>query len=117
MSRGRRRALWTVGSLAALLLMVFAWAYFTLESEWFFDKVRRAMITTVETATGGRVEIGGFRFDRGHFTAGWGVRPARTEPPAPRCPRVLGQGGPGDLAHQAERRHPVARSPSRACTS
>src|SRR4051794_38411898 len=27
------------------------------------------MITTVETATGGRVEIGGFRFDRAHFTA------------------------------------------------
>ena len=41
MTRRRRRALWVVASLAALLLGVFVWAWFTLESEWFFDKVRR----------------------------------------------------------------------------
>ena len=34
-----------------------------MQTAWFFDKVRTAIINTVETATGGRVELASFRFD------------------------------------------------------
>ena len=69
MSRRRRFLLRFTGAFAALLLILLVWGYFTLDSEWFFDQVRTRLIATVENATGGRVEIGGFRFDRSHFTA------------------------------------------------
>jgi len=34
----------------------------TLRSPWFYEKVRHRLVETIETATGGRVEIGSFRF-------------------------------------------------------
>ena len=34
-----------------------------LRSDWFHEKVRARIVETVETATGGRVELGGFQFD------------------------------------------------------
>lgn len=69
MSRRRRMALYLAGGAAALLAVLLAWGYFTLQSQWFFDLVRARLIATVEKATGGRVEIAAFRFDRAHFTA------------------------------------------------
>jgi translocation and assembly module TamB len=49
--------------LAGLVLIAGISLVFILQSTWFFEKVRRAIIDTVETATGGRVEIASFRFD------------------------------------------------------
>ena len=34
-----------------------------VRSHWFFERVRARLVSTVETATGGRVEIGSFGFD------------------------------------------------------
>jgi translocation and assembly module TamB len=69
LTRGRRILLRTMFIGIALAVVLGFWVYVTLESEWFFDQVRTRIIATVEKATGGRVEIGGFRFDRSHFTA------------------------------------------------
>jgi translocation and assembly module TamB len=80
-------------ALAALVAILLVWGYFTLESEWFFSKVRTRIIGVVETATGGRVELGGFRFDRSHFTVELrefvlhGTEPA-SKPPLFRAGRV-----------------------------
>src|SRR5436309_9400582 len=92
-SRRHRLLLRIAGGFVALLLILVVWAWFTLDSEWFYDRVRRAMTATVETATGGRVEIGGFRLDRGRFTAEvkefvlHGTEPA-TKPPLFRASSV-----------------------------
>lgn len=50
------------GFLALLALLALA-VVVTLQSDWFYNKVRQRIVGTVETATGGRVEIGAFRFD------------------------------------------------------
>jgi translocation and assembly module TamB len=56
-------------AIASLIAILTVAVYLTLDSEWFFDKVRTKLIAVVETATGGRVEIGAFRFDRRTLTA------------------------------------------------
>ena len=38
-------------------------AVLVLRSAWFYEKVRERVVSTVETATGGRVEAGSFQFD------------------------------------------------------
>jgi translocation and assembly module TamB len=60
----RRRILWRLllGAVGLLLVLVVA-GFFVIRSPWFFGLVRTKIITTVETATGGRVEIDAFRFD------------------------------------------------------
>ena len=59
----RRRIAWiAAGGLAGLALVVVA-AVLVLRSAWFYEKVRQRVVSTVETATGGRVEIGAFQFD------------------------------------------------------
>ena len=69
MTRRRRIILRIAAGLTAFVLLLAAGVYFVLQSDWFFDQVRRRIVATVETATGGRVEIGSFHFDRAHFTA------------------------------------------------
>ncbi|HXA49770.1 MAG TPA: hypothetical protein VNV86_05680, partial [Candidatus Acidoferrum sp.] len=69
MSRRRRILLWVAAAIASLIVILAAAVYFALDSEWFFNKVRTKLIAVVETATGGRVEIGAFRFDRRTLTA------------------------------------------------
>ncbi len=59
----RRRILWTLAALCALILFVAVNAYFILQSTWFYDQVRQKLITTVESATGGRVELASFHFN------------------------------------------------------
>ncbi len=60
----RRRIAWVVlGSLAAIVLLGLAGGILVLRSDWFHEKVRARIISTVETATGGRAEVGDFRFD------------------------------------------------------
>jgi len=59
----RRRIAWIgAGGLAGLAL-VFVAAVLVLRSAWFNEKVRERVVSTVETATGGRVEAGSFQFD------------------------------------------------------
>ena len=38
-------------------------AVLVLRSDWFREKIRQRMVAEVEKATGGRTEIGAFRFD------------------------------------------------------
>src|SRR6266516_2097665 len=60
----RRRILWIgAAALAALVLGAFLTALAVLRSDWFYRKVRAGLVDTVQTATGGRAELGGFRFD------------------------------------------------------
>lgn len=60
----RQRIAWMVfGSLAAILVLALAGGILVLRSAWFHEKVRARIISTIETATGGRAELGSFRFD------------------------------------------------------
>ena len=60
----RRRFAWAVaGGLAGVAAIAVVTAVLVVRSNWFFEKVRTQMVATVETATGGRVEIGSFAFD------------------------------------------------------
>ena len=60
----RRRIAWIgAGALAGLALAVVVAAVLVLRSGWFNEKVRERVVSTVETATGGRVEVGSFQFD------------------------------------------------------
>jgi translocation and assembly module TamB len=69
MSRGHKWILWILGGGAAFLLLLTAAAVVVLQSQWFYDRVRRGIVETVETATGGRVEIGACRLDWRHLRA------------------------------------------------
>jgi translocation and assembly module TamB len=59
----RKIALIGAGAAAGLLLVIVAAGVLVLQSGWFHEKVRQALIDNVESATGGRVEIGSFQFD------------------------------------------------------
>jgi translocation and assembly module TamB len=63
MSRRKRILLRIALGLVLLAVIAAINVVFILQSAWFFDKVRQTMVATVETATGGRVEIGRFWFD------------------------------------------------------
>lgn len=68
MSRARRIAR-IVCSLAGALLLAAFLLVMTVSSPWFYGKVRNWIANTLETATGGRVEIGSFAFDWRHLRA------------------------------------------------
>jgi len=60
----RRRIVWiAAGGLAGLALGLVVAAILVVRSAWFNEKVRARVVSTVETATGGRVEAGSFQFD------------------------------------------------------
>jgi translocation and assembly module TamB len=60
----RRRIAWVaLGSLAAIVVLGLAGVILVLRSDWFHEKVRARIVSTIETATGGRAEVGNFRFD------------------------------------------------------
>ena len=69
MSRGRRVMLWILVALAGLLLGVVTAGLWIVRSPWFYDEVRRRIVSTIEDATGGRVEIAAFDFDWTHMRA------------------------------------------------
>jgi translocation and assembly module TamB len=52
-----------LGAMVALVVVFAIAAIFVVQSSWFYGKVRQRIIGTVETATGGRVEVASFRFD------------------------------------------------------
>ncbi len=60
----RMKRLLKVAAICATCLALFVGAgIWVLQSAWFFNKVRERIVTTAESATGGRVEIGGFAFN------------------------------------------------------
>ncbi len=83
MSRRVRVVLIVGGSIFALLLLLGVTGLLVVQSRWFHDKVRDRIVTTAETATGGRVEIQRFDFDWHTLTATLaGVTIHGTEPAA-----------------------------------
>ena len=56
----RRRIAWIGAAGLAGLALVFVAAVLVLRSAWFNEKVRERVVSTVETATGGRGEAGSF---------------------------------------------------------
>jgi hypothetical protein len=60
MSRGRKWAAWILGAAAVALLAFALTVVVVVRSQWFYGRVRHSIIETVETATGGRVEIASF---------------------------------------------------------
>jgi translocation and assembly module TamB len=79
----RRRIAWIgAGGLVGLALVVVVAAVLVLRSAWFYEKVRQRVVSTVETATGGRVEAGSFQFDWKRLRAEIGAFAIHgTEPP------------------------------------
>ena len=63
MSRRGKWAAWILASGAVTLLAFAVTVVIVVRSRWFYDRVRRSIVETVETATGGRVEIASFQFD------------------------------------------------------
>ena len=63
MSRVRRIALWLLGSVVALALLLAVAGVWIVRSSWFYDQVRQRIVSTLQDATGGRVEIAAFHFD------------------------------------------------------
>ncbi|HTX35726.1 MAG TPA: translocation/assembly module TamB domain-containing protein [Bryobacteraceae bacterium] len=60
----RRRVLWSAGAAALLLLLAAGVAgVVMLRSQWFVRKVHSTLVAVVETATGGRAEVGAIQFD------------------------------------------------------
>ena len=49
-----------LAGIALALLIVVGVSLLVLRSQWFYEKVRLKVIDTVETATGGKVAVGGF---------------------------------------------------------
>jgi translocation and assembly module TamB len=88
-----RRIAWFAIGLATFLLLLAFTTVMLLRSDWFYNQVRLKLISTIENATGGRVEIGSFRFDWRHLRAEvtdlviHGTEPA-DKPPLFRAPRV-----------------------------
>ena len=91
----RKRILLKIaGALAALVVLAGVAGVFVVQSAWFYDRVRQLIVGTVETATGGRVEVASFRFDWKHLRAEvlefvlHGTEPAG-KPPLFRAARVV----------------------------
>src|SRR5215472_11412576 len=59
----RRILLIVAGVLAGLFLLAVVSVVLIIRSVWFHNQVRDRIVNTVETATGGRAKLDGFRFD------------------------------------------------------
>jgi translocation and assembly module TamB len=69
MKRFRKLLFWLGVVPAFFLLVALAGAVFVARSAWFQNQVKQRIVTIVENATGGRVEIGRFRYDWSSLTA------------------------------------------------
>src|SRR5690349_18293899 len=63
MTRRARRLSIAAAVLAGLALAAVVAAILAVRSDWFREKVRGRIVAEVQKATGGRAEIGAFRFD------------------------------------------------------
>ena len=69
MTRLRRVVLSSVAVLAILLVATAITALLVVRSGWFRERVRERIVREIETATGGRAELGDFSFDWEHLVA------------------------------------------------
>src|SRR5258708_7745574 len=69
MTRRKTILIRTVLVLLSLLALVVLTGLLTFQSDWFRNKVRDRIVSVVETATGGRVEIGSFDYHWHTMTA------------------------------------------------
>jgi len=69
MSRARKIALIVAGSLGTLLVVLAIAAVIAVQTPWFRNFVREKLISAVEDATGGKVEVQSFDFDLRHLRA------------------------------------------------
>jgi translocation and assembly module TamB len=69
MSRKRRFVLIIAGTVCGLVLLLVLGAFYALQTTWFQDKVREKIISGIESASGGRVELGSFEYDWRTLTA------------------------------------------------
>jgi translocation and assembly module TamB len=69
MTRGRKIASIVVGVIAVPLLIGLIAGIIIVRTEWFRNTVRQKIITAVEDATGGKVDIASFDFDWTHLRA------------------------------------------------
>ncbi|MBC8167639.1 MAG: hypothetical protein H7Y20_17440, partial [Bryobacteraceae bacterium] len=67
-SRVLRILLWVFGTLLGLVLLLVVAALIILPSDWFREKIRARAVYEIEKASGGRVEIGAFRYDWSSLT-------------------------------------------------
>src|ERR1700737_769301 len=63
MSRARKITYIVVGSLGGLIGVVVIAGILIVQTQWFRNLVREKIIASVETSTGGIVDIGSFDFD------------------------------------------------------
>lgn len=63
MRRVARFALYGLGGLAALFLVLASAGLIVVQTSWFRNKVRERIVYEIEKATGGRSELGAFDFD------------------------------------------------------
>jgi translocation and assembly module TamB len=69
MSRRAKVLLWCAGGAVVLFLLAVAAGIAVVRTAWFQDKVRDRIVAEVQRGTGGRAEIGSFRFDWHTMTA------------------------------------------------
>lgn len=68
--KATRKTIWKIAALLVALVCVLGLALVAvLQSGWLRDEVRKRIIAQVETATGGKVEIGAFDYDWRNMTA------------------------------------------------
>ena len=66
MTRPLRICLKSLAALVVIAIIVIVAGMWAVHSSWFENLVRTRIIEGAETATGGRIEIGAFRFDLAH---------------------------------------------------
>lgn len=64
MKRARKILFWSAAAAAGLGMLFGTAGWLVVRTEWFREKVRRRIVRELETATGGRIELAAFRFDR-----------------------------------------------------
>jgi translocation and assembly module TamB len=69
MRKFRRIALWTLGILAALVVLASIAGVLVVRSDRFHQYIQRRIVEEVERATGGRVELAGYSLDWHNLTA------------------------------------------------
>jgi translocation and assembly module TamB len=63
MKRKRRVILITAAGVCGFVLLLAAGAFYALQTNWFKEKVRQKIVSAIEEASGGRVELGAFNYD------------------------------------------------------
>ena len=69
MRKFRRIALWTLGVLAAMVVLATIAGVLIVRSDRFHQYIQRRIVEEVQRATGGRVELGGYSLDWHNLTA------------------------------------------------